>query len=252
MLSQQEQLRYSRQILVKSIKKTGQLKLLNATVAIVGIGGLGNPAALYLAAAGVGKLILIDDDQVEITNLARQVLFSEDDCQSSKVQAAVDKLQQQFPDIAFEAIEDRLNSDNIADYLNSADVVLDCSDNLPTRYLINQYCVTQKIPLVIGAATGFDGQHLIVDSSNEQSACYHCLFPADQKQPVQNCQTIGIIGPVLAVIGGMQALSAIKILTNNLAQINQLSLYDGLSNQWQQFKLSKLPHCPVCHKDLES
>ena len=151
-------------------------------------------------------------------------------------------------------------------YLPQVDLVLDCSDNIQTRYLINQACVTYKVPLVIGAATGFDGQQLVVDPRNETSACYHCLFPASEKAPANNCQTIGILGPVLAIIAGMQALQAIKLLIGDsiqkdvqgdnqskvqdhiqdYVQINQLNLFDGLSNQWQQFKMKKQANCTVC------
>jgi sulfur carrier protein ThiS adenylyltransferase len=129
------------------------------------------------------------------------------------------------------------------------DVVLDCSDNIDTRYLINQACVKYKTPLVIGAATGFDGQQLTIDPRIESSSCYQCLFPVSEKPPANNCQTIGVIGPVLALVAGMQSLQTIKLLTGNDVQLNQLNLFDGLANTWQQFNLTKQAHCPVCkHK----
>ena len=131
-------------------------------------------------------------------------------------------------------------------YIEQVDVVIDCTDNIATRYLLNQVCVDKKTPLIVGAATGFDGQQLVVDPRNPESACYQCLFPASEKAPTNNCQTVGIVGPVLAIVAGMQSLQAIKLLTGNTIHINQLNMFDGLSNQWQQFALKKQVDCPVC------
>ncbi len=228
------------------IGEQGQIALRNAKVLIVGVGGLGNPVSLYLAAAGVGTLYLADGDTIELSNLPRQIQFNEQNINQNKADTAVDKLSQQFPDSNIEAIDDMLDQELCDYYLPQVDLVLDCSDNIKTRYLINQACVSYKVPLVIGAATGFDGQQLIVDPRDDNSACYHCLFPASEKAPANNCQTLGILGPVLAIIAGMQSLQAIKLLTNNKAQINQLNLFDGLSNQWQQFKMKKQESCTVC------
>ena len=250
MLTTQEQLKYSRHIMMDKIGEQGQIALRNAKVLIVGVGGLGNPASLYLAAAGVGTIYLADGDTVEISNLPRQIQFSERDIDRNKADIAAEKLNEQFPDTEIEAIVEMLDQELCDYYLPQVDLVLDCSDNITTRYLINQACITHKVPLVIGAATGFDGQQLVVDPRNENSACYHCLFPSSEKAPTNNCQTLGILGPVLAIIAGMQALQAIKLLvandTNNNAQINQLNLFDGLTNQWQQFKMKKQLGCQVC------
>ncbi len=260
MLTTQEQLKYSRQIMMDKIGEQGQIALRNAKVLIVGVGGLGNPVSLYLAAAGVGTLYLADGDTIELSNLPRQIQFSEQDINQNKADVAAEKLNTQFPDSHTEAIDDMLNQELCDYYLPQVDLVLDCSDNIKTRYLINQACVTHKVPLVIGAATGFDGQQLVVDPRDKNSACYHCLFPASMKAPTNNCQTSGILGPVLAIIAGMQALQAIKLLTGsgisgngtsdngkqNNAQINQLNLFDGLSNQWQQFNMKKQKNCTVC------
>ena len=235
--------------MMKKIGAQGQLALRNAKVLIVGVGGLGNPVSLYLAAAGVGSLYLADGDIIELSNLPRQIQFSEADISQNKADTAADKLSEQFPDCNIEAIDEMLDEELCDYYLPQVDLVLDCSDNIKTRYLINQSCINHKTPLVIGAATGFDGQQLLVDPRNAQSACYHCLFPASEKAPENNCQTIGILGPVLAIIGGMQALQAIKLLTGNDSQINQLNLYDGISNQRQQFKMKKQESCYVCGKE---
>ncbi len=250
MLTTQEQLKYSRQIMIKKIGEQGQVALRNAKVLIVGVGGLGNPVSLYLAAAGVGTLYLADGDTIELSNLPRQIQFNEQDINQNKADIAAEKLNSQFPDSDIEAIDEMLDRELCDYYLPQVDLVLDCSDNIQTRYLINQACVAHKVPLVIGAATGFDGQQLVVDPRDESSACYHCLFPSSEKPPANNCQTLGILGPVLAIIAGMQALQAIKLLTGNStehdAQINQLNLYDGLSNQWQQFTMKKQQNCTVC------
>jgi len=246
MLTSKEQLRYSRQIMLNDIGEQGQVSLRNAKVLIVGIGGLGNPVSMYLAAAGVGNLYLADGDNIEITNLQRQVLFNEKDINNNKADIAAEKLLLQNPEIAVEVIDEMLDKELCDYYVSQVDCVLDCSDNITTRYLINQSCVEHKTPLIVGAATGFDGQQLVVNPREPESACYQCLFPASEKAPVNNCQTIGIVGPVLAIIAGMQSLQAIKLLTGNKVQINQLNLFDGLANQWQQFNLKKQKNCPVC------
>jgi len=245
-LTTQEQLKYSRQIMMNKIGEDGQIALRNAKVLIVGVGGLGNPVSLYLAAAGVGTLYLADGDTIELSNLPRQIQFNEQDINKNKADVAAQKLSTQFPDSNIEAIDDMLDQELCDYYLPQVDLVLDCSDNIQTRYLINQACVHNKVPLVIGAATGFDGQQLVVDPRDNTSACYHCLFPSSEKAPANNCQTLGILGPVLTIIAGVQALQAIKLLTNNNAQINQLNLFDGFSNQWQQFKMKKQSNCTVC------
>ena len=246
MLSNQEQLKYSRQIMLKKIGNQGQLALHNAKILILGVGGLGNPVSLYLAAAGVGTIFIADGDTIELSNLPRQILFSEYNIDENKADAAAEKLQQQFPDVTIEAIDEMFDDELCDYYLPQVDLVLDCSDNIQTRYLINQACVQYKVPLIVGAATGFDGQQLTIDPRDETSACYHCLFPATEKAPSNNCQTIGIIGPVLAMIAGMQSLQAIKLLTGNNVQINQLNLLDGLANKWQQFNIKKQKNCTVC------
>lgn len=246
MLTTHEQLRYSRQIMLNKIGEQGQIKLQNAKVLIVGMGGLGNPVALYLAAAGVGSLFIADGDKIDISNLQRQVLFNEQDIDSNKADIATEKLQQHNSEINIEAIDEMFDQELCDYYIPQVNLVIDCTDNIATRYLINQKCVEHKIPLIIGAATGFDGQQLVIDPNDPKSACYHCLFPASEKAPVNNCQTVGIVGPVLAIIAGMQSLQAIKLLTGNTVHINQLNLFDGLLNQWQQFNMKKQKNCAVC------
>lgn len=249
MLTTQEELRYSRQIMLKKIGISGQLQLRNATVLIVGMGGLGNPVAMYLAAAGIGKLIIADGDVVDITNLQRQVLFNESDINNNKVDSASDKLQQQNSDIDIEVIDEMMDQELCQFYIPQVDVVVDCTDNIAARYLLNSACLENKTPLVVGAATGFDGQQLVVDPRDNNSACYQCLFPKSNQAPANNCQTIGIVGPVLAIIAGMQALQTIKLITDIPVQINQLNIFDGFHNQWQQLTLRKDAKCPACGRE---
>jgi len=246
MLSQKEQLRYSRQIMLNKIGEQGQLALRDAKVLIVGMGGLGNPVSLYLAAAGVGTLFIADGDHVDISNLQRQILFTENDVGNNKADVGAEKLQQHNSEVTIEVVDEMLDAELARYYIEQVDVVIDCTDNIATRYLLNQVCVEQKTPLIVGAATGFDGQQLVVDPRNPESACYQCLFPASEKAPTNNCQTVGIVGPVLAIVAGMQALQAIKLLTGNAIHINQLNMFDGLSGQWQQFTLKKQVNCNVC------
>jgi sulfur carrier protein ThiS adenylyltransferase len=244
-LTTQEQLRYGRQIMLDKIGEAGQQALQRSTVLIVGLGGLGCPVSLYLAAAGVGKIILCDGDRVEVTNLQRQVLFNDQNIGENKADAATDRLKLQNPYIDVEPIDEMFDDELAKFYLPQVDLVIDCTDKLNSRYLINQQCLAFKVPLVIGAATGFDGQSMFVEPSTK-SACYQCVFPKKNTETVENCQTLGIVGPVLSIIGGIQALNAIKWLTGLNVTTNQLSLFDGLSQQWQQFKVKKSDTCPAC------
>lgn len=246
MLSNQEQLRFSRQTMLKGMGEEGQQALKNASILIIGVGGLGNPVSLYLNAAGVGNIYVADGDSIEISNLHRQILFSETDIGQNKADASAEKLQQLNSSSNIEVLDEMLDEELADYYFPLVDLVLDCTDNITTRYLINQKCIEHKKPLVIGAATGFDGQHMFVNPNIADSACYQCLFPANKKAPENNCQTIGILGPVLAIIGGMQALQAIKFLTGYPVATNQLNIFDGLNNSWQQFAMKKQAKCPIC------
>ena len=234
--------------MLKHIGEDGQLKLRNASVLIVGMGGLGNPVSMCLTAAGVGKIIITDGDTVDITNLQRQVLFSEQDIKQNKADCAAEKLIQNNADINIEVVDEMLDEELGQFYIPQVDVVIDCSDNIATRYLVNKICIEHKKPFVVGAATGFDGQQLVIDPRKDDSACYQCLFPTSEKAPENNCQTVGILGPVLAIIAGMQALQTIKLLTGIKVKDNQLNIYDGLHNQWQQFNISRQESCPICNK----
>lgn len=246
MLTTSEKLRYSRQIMVNKIGESGQLALRNATVLIVGMGGLGNPVAMYLAAAGVGKLIIADGDTVDITNLQRQILFGQQDIEQNKADVAAEKLVLNNPDVDVEVVDEMLDQELANYYVQQVDLVVDCCDNITTRYLMNQTCIMFKKPFIVGAATGFDGQQFTIEPNKPQSACYQCVFPKMEQAPTDNCQTIGVIGPVLAVIAGTQAIEAIKVLVGIQTSANKLALYDGLHQHWQHIHVNKQSHCPVC------
>ena len=246
MLTAQEKLKYNRQIMLNNFGEQGQIALQKAKILIVGLGGLGNPAAQYLAASGVGTLYLADGDNIELTNLPRQILFNQQDLSKNKAEVAQEKLQQQFPDTDIEVIDEMLDAELATYYIEQVDVVLDCTDNIDARYLLNTVCVELKVPLIIGAATGFDGQCLVVDSNKKDCACYQCLFPASKKAPTLNCQTIGIMGPILAIIAGMQSLQAIKHLVGIEVNTNKLLMLDGMSLTWQQFTIPKNNQCLIC------
>ncbi|MEX8925699.1 ThiF family adenylyltransferase, partial [Salmonella enterica] len=199
-------MRYSRQILLGDIAIEGQQKLLNSHVLIVGLGGLGSPAALYLAGAGIGTLTLADDDDVHLSNLQRQILFTTDDIAHPKAQAAKLRLAQLNPGSELIVLQQRLTGDVLKNAVAHADVVLDCTDNMATRQEINAACVALNTPLISASAVGFGGQLMVLTPPWEQG-CYRCLWP-DDVEPERNCRTAGIVGPVVGVMGTLQALEA--------------------------------------------
>ncbi|MEZ2578292.1 HesA/MoeB/ThiF family protein [Buttiauxella ferragutiae] len=237
-------MRYSRQMLLEDIAIEGQQKLLASKVLIVGLGGLGSPAALYLAAAGVGTLILADDDLVHISNLQRQILFTSNDLDQPKSLVAQRHLQQLNPDIELQVISERLAGQLLRQTVKNADLVLDCSDNLATRHAINAACVTHSKPLISASAVGFGGQ-LMVLTPPWENGCYRCVWP-DEHEPERNCRTAGIIGPVVGVMGTLQALEAIKLLSGMVPASGSLRLFDGRQHSWRTLAMQKAAGCPVC------
>ncbi|MGR6781904.1 HesA/MoeB/ThiF family protein [Moritella viscosa] len=250
-LSDQEYMRYSAHLLLSDIGEQGQLALRNANVLIVGVGGLGAPVALYLASAGVGHLYLADDDYVELSNLQRQVIFTQQQLKQTKVSAAKTSLGQLNPHINVTAIAQRVTLDSannqMADMLSQIDLVIDCSDNMPTRQAINKICVTQKLPLIVGAGIRMEGQLISFNAQQTDSACYHCLYPFEETAETNSCSTSGVLGPLVGVIGSLQALEAIKYLTGmQVSSLNRLMLFDGKTLQWQYLSVTKNPDCSVC------
>ncbi|MDV5142697.1 HesA/MoeB/ThiF family protein [Chimaeribacter arupi] len=245
MLSDDAFLRYSRQLLLEEVGPKGQEKLQAATVLIVGLGGLGSPAALYLAAAGVGKILLADDDQLEITNLQRQILYRTHDLHKSKAQLAKRQIQDLNPLIEPVALPLRMQDQALLEAVHEVDLVLDCSDNMATRHAVNQACIQLEKPLISGSAVGFSGQ-LLVLTPPFAHGCYACLYP-DQSLPQRNCRTAGVLGPVVGVIGTLQALEAIKMLAGMpVALAGKLRLFDGKQQSWATLQLSADAGCAVC------
>ncbi|MBH1932623.1 HesA/MoeB/ThiF family protein [Serratia rubidaea] len=249
MLSDHEFLRYSRQLLLEDIGPEGQEKLKGASVLIVGLGGLGSPAALYLAAAGVGTLLLADDDQLHLTNLQRQILYRSADVPQGKALLAQRHLQALNPQVESIALAQRLQGAELQQAVARADLVLDCSDNMATRHAVNAACVAAGKPLISGSAVGFSGQLLVITPPFRQG-CYACLYP-DQAEPQRNCRTAGVLGPVVGVIGTLQALEAIKMLAGMPSALSgKLRLFDGKQQSWHTLQLSKSHACPTCGGDV--
>ena len=237
-------MRYSRQLLLEDVAFEGQKKLLASRVLIVGLGGLGSPAALYLAAAGVGTLILADDDNVHISNLQRQILFTSQDVDQPKSQAAQRHLKQLNPGIELQVISDRLHGEALNQAVSDVSLVLDCSDNMATRQAINAACVTHNKPLISASAVGFGGQLMVLTPPWEHG-CYRCVWP-DENEPERNCRTAGVLGPVVGVMGTLQALEAIKVLTGIIPASGSLRLFDARQHSWRALSTQKSARCPVC------
>lgn len=246
MLSDNELLRYSRHLLLEEVGESGQQKLKDASVLIIGMGGLGSPAALYLASAGIGHLVLSDFDDIEVSNLQRQITYQTNDIGDSKVEVTKRKLQQINPDIKVRSINKQMAAEQLTMELTMVNLVLDCTDNMSSRQMINKACVDAKTPLIVGAAIRLEGQLMFFDHRDLDSPCYHCLFPSSEEQAL-NCSNSGIIGPVVGTIGTLQALEAIKYFVGLPSGIkNKLKLFDGKTLDWQTFAINKDPKCAVC------
>ena len=240
-------LRYSRHILLPQIGILGQEKLIKSRVLIVGLGGLGSPAAMYLAASGIGELILCDNDNVELTNLQRQAIHNSETIGMSKVQSATKAINKINPKVSVVAIQEYIEEQKLQNLVTNADVVIDASDNFVTRHAINQVCVAHKKPLVSGAAIRFTGQVSVFDLSSNTSPCYHCLFLNDGSNEDTHCATMGVFAPLVGIIGCTQAAETIKILLNIGRTLNgRLMLLDGLTMEWRSIKLNKDPVCAIC------
>lgn len=240
-------LRYSRHILLPQIGYEGQDKLVNSHALIVGAGGLGSPAALYLAAGGVGTLTICDFDVVDLTNLQRQILHTTASVGISKAVSARKTLLEINPEVQVNTVETKSTPAEFAKLIAQADVVLDCSDNFATRYTLNQLCVALKKPLVSGAALGFEGQVTVYDMRSNISPCYHCLFPDNGEDTDLRCATNGVFAPIVGMIGTCQAAEALKLLMAVGESLQgRLLLLDVLAMEWRTIKLGKDPACSVC------
>ncbi|SDI66944.1 molybdopterin-synthase adenylyltransferase MoeB [Pseudomonas panipatensis] len=246
MLSDQELLRYSRQILLPQIDIDGQLRLKQARALIVGLGGLGSPVALYLAAAGVGELHLADFDTVDMTNLQRQVLHDSTQVGRSKVDSAITRLSALNPQVRLVAHRQALDVDSLAAVLQQVDLVLDCCDNFTTREAVNAACVAAGKPLVSGAAIRLEGQLSVFDPRRDDSPCYHCLYGHGSEAEL-TCSEAGVAGPLVGLVGSLQALEALKLLAGfGEPLVGRLLLIDALSTRFRELRVKRDPQCPVC------
>jgi molybdopterin/thiamine biosynthesis adenylyltransferase len=244
-MNDEQLLRYSRQIMLPDVDLDGQDKLLAARVLIVGLGGLGSPVAMYLAAAGVGHLTLLDFDVVDLTNLQRQIAHSTSRIGMNKTVSAAQVLRDLNPGVTVECIETLLDADELAAQVTLATVVVDCTDNFQIRFAINAACVAAKVPLVSGAAIRMEGQVAVFDARSSISPCYRCLYEEDSDD--LTCTANGVLAPLVGVVGSMQALEAIKLICGFGTNLTgRLLMLDARHSQWRELKLSKDPHCPVC------
>jgi molybdopterin/thiamine biosynthesis adenylyltransferase len=246
-LNDHQLLRYSRHILLDEIGIEGQQRLLDATVLVIGAGGLGSPAALYLAASGVGRIVLVDDDEVDLTNLQRQIMHTTARVGQPKVDSAKLALSQINPEIAVTALRERLAGDRLTELVAASTVVLDCSDNFKTRHAVNAACIAAGVPLVAGAVIRFDGQLSVFDPRSAASPCYACLFPPGAGFEDAACSTMGVFAPLVGVIGAMQAAEALKLLIGiGESLAGRLLMLDGRNMEWSSIGIARDPACPVC------
>ncbi|MET0090759.1 MAG: molybdopterin-synthase adenylyltransferase MoeB [Candidatus Thiodiazotropha sp.] len=244
-MDDEQLLRYSRQIMLPSIGIEGQEKLLNARVLIVGLGGLGSPVALYLAAAGVGQLVLADFDRVDLTNLQRQIIHTTDRIGQLKVDSARDTLVELNPQVRVETLAERLDEELLDQIIQGVDLVIEGSDNFTTRFAVNRACHARGIPLVSGAAIRMEGQ-VSVFTGQPGSPCYQCLYP-DEGAMDETCSANGVLAPLVGIIGSIQTTEAIKLLTGAGRTLEgRLLLLDALQMEWRTLKLKPDPACPVC------
>lgn len=239
--------RYSRHILLDEIGIEGHEKIAAAHALVIGAGGLGSPVALYLAASGIGTLAIIDDDEVDLTNLQRQIVHDDSRIGQNKALSAQQTLQRLNPDVRVIPVNQRADDAKLAELVSTADVVIDCCDNFATRHAVNRACVGLRKPLVSGAATRFEGQLTVFDPRQANSPCYHCLFGEDGEAADGPCATFGVFAPLVGIIGSMQAAEALKLLVGiGQSPVGRLLLLDSRNMKWREMRFAKDPACPVC------
>ena len=246
-MDDQQRLRYSRHLLLNEFGEEAQERLLRAHALVVGAGGLGSAALLYLASSGVGRITVCDGDKVDLTNLQRQVVHRLESLGKSKARSAGATLAAINPDIRVEPLEERAGAERLAALARSADVVLDCSDNFATRHALNRACVAARKPLVSGAGIRFDGQVTVFDLRQAGGPCYHCLFAEDAQAAEERCATMGVFAPLVGIIGTLQAAEAIKLVAGIGESLSdRLLLFDALASRWHEVRFQRDPHCAVC------
>ena len=240
-------LRYSRHILLDEIGIEGQERLLAAHALVIGAGGLGSPAAYYLASAGIGKITLVDNDTVDLTNLQRQILHTTERVGQPKAQSGKQTLERINPEVEVAALTERAEGQRLAELVAQASVVLDCSDNFATRHAVNRACVEHKVPLVSGAAIRFDGQISVFDPRVAGAPCYACLFPPDQQFEEVLCSTMGVFAPLVGIIGTMQAAEALKVVAHiGESLAGRLLLLEARNMEWTSIRVARNIDCAVC------
>ena len=240
-------LRYSRHILLDELGPDAQQKFADAHALVIGMGGLGTPAAHFLAAAGVGTITICDADEVDLTNLQRQVLYATADIGARKVDAAAQRLNAINPEVRVTRIPARVGPDTLGPLVAAADVVLDGSDNFATRHAVNRACVALAKPLVSGAAIRFDGQIAVFDTRDALSPCYHCLFGEGEEIDETRCATMGVFAPLTGIVGATQAAEALKLIAGvGVSLAGRLLLLDALAMHWREMRVPRDPACPVC------
>lgn len=245
-LNDQQLLQYSRQIMLPQIDVVGQQRLMNANVLVLGAGGLGCPALFYLVTAGIGGITIVDHDNIDVSNMHRQILYNASDIGLAKANVACEKLQQFNTQASITAIAKIPDENELLDLVDHADLVIDGTDNFAARYRHNQVCFEKRTLLISGAVVRFEGQVTAFDPKDHTSPCYHCLYPSGQDEDL-NCSENGVLGPVAGMIGTTMATEAIKLITGiGESLVGRLLLLDALSMQWRVIKLRKDPHCSVC------
>lgn len=246
-LNDAELLRYSRHILLEEIGIEGQQRIRNGRVLVIGAGGLGSPAAYYLASAGVARITLADPDTVDLTNLQRQILHTNDRIGQPKAMSGQTQLHAINPEVEVVPLIEKLSDTRLAQLVPQHDVVLDCSDNFATRHAVNRACVAAKVPLVSGAAIRMDGQLAVFDARSSDSPCYHCLFPEGEDIEEVRCAVMGVFAPLTGIIGTMQAAEALKLLAaTGTSMAGRLLLLDVRSMAINEIRVPRDPHCAVC------
>ncbi|AFI85247.1 molybdopterin-synthase adenylyltransferase MoeB [Methylophaga nitratireducenticrescens] len=247
-MNDEQLLRYSRHILLPNFDIAGQQRVLQSRVLIIGLGGLGSPVALYLAAAGVGHLVLVDDDIVELTNLQRQIVHRQASVGQTKTHSAVTTLQSLNDTIKVEAIDYRLNEAELSEQAVHADVIVDCTDNFSSRFLLNRVSKKTRTPLVSAAAIRWEGQVSVYDARQADAPCYRCLYDDKGGDIQQSCAESGVLSPLLGMMGSIQAIETLKLLADTGTSLNgRLLMVDALSMQLREMTLKQDPACPVCH-----
>jgi adenylyltransferase/sulfurtransferase len=248
-MDDEQLLRYSRQIMLPQIDIKGQEKLLSSHALIIGLGGLGSPVALYLAAAGVGRLTLVDHDQVDLSNLQRQVIHTSADIGRDKVESARDQILAINPDCQVNCIPAQLSGEALLEQVHSADIAIECSDNFSSRFALNQACVKTGAPLVSGAVIRMEGQLGVFDTRDPSAPCYACLY-REEGEDENRCSETGVLAPVAGLIGSLQATETLKLLLDIPVDTGRLLLIDAERMQFRSMKLKKDPDCPVCGQYL--